>query len=76
MDGERESRDEPMAVPVDTAAEQRELEEAGWVRVEREGKTLWQRPESGHLYPQGAAITLVRRGAHSGEVPDEQKGGS
>ncbi len=75
MDGDRESRDEPMAVPVDTAAEQRELEEAGWVRVEREGKTLWQRPESGHLYPQGAAITLVRRDAHSGEAPEEREGG-
>ncbi len=57
---------EPEAVPVDKEQEQRELEEAGWERLERQGKTVWRNPESGHLYPQGAAIALLRRGVFGG----------
>lgn len=56
-----ESRDEPAAEGIDKEAEQRELEAAGWIRLERQGKIVWQNPESGHLYPQGAAINFVRR---------------
>lgn len=55
-----ESRDEPAAERIDKEAEQRELEAAGWIRLEQQGKIVWQNPESGHLYPQGAAIDFVR----------------
>ncbi|MDP8940496.1 MAG: hypothetical protein M3N10_09455 [Actinomycetota bacterium] len=38
------------------------LEEAGWELVERNSqKILWRNPESGRLYPQGAAIKLIRK---------------
>lgn len=53
---------EPMAEPVDLEAERRELEEAGWEPIERAGKLVWRNPKSGHLYPQGAAISVLRRG--------------
>jgi len=49
-------------VPVDLKAQQRELEAAGWERLERVGKLVWRNPRSGHLYPQGAAIALIRAG--------------
>jgi hypothetical protein len=26
------------------------------------GKLVWRNPRSGHLYPQGAAISLIRAG--------------
>ncbi len=74
MDGAREQRDEPAAEQIDKEAEQSELEAAGWERMEREGKIVWRNPESGHLYPQGAAVALVRKGAGSGDVPEEQEG--
>jgi hypothetical protein len=58
--------EEPLAVPIDKEAEQRELKEAGWELIETAtGKILWRNPESDHLYPQGAAISLLRRKAHS-----------
>ena len=69
MTGRREEegagayRDKPAAAePIDKEAEQRELEEAGWERIERLGKTVWRNPHSGHLYPQGVAIALLRAG--------------
>lgn len=62
VSNDEEPREQPEAVPIDKEAEQRELEAAGWVRIERAGKVVWQNPESGHLYPQGAAIDLLRRG--------------
>ncbi len=38
------------------------LEEAGWERAEVVGReTYWRRPDSGRLYPQGAAYDVVRR---------------
>ncbi len=41
--------------------ERRELEAAGWEHVDDVvGKRLWKSPDSGHLYPQDAAITIVR----------------
>ncbi len=52
-----------MVERIDKAAEQRELKTAGWEPVERLGKTVWRNPESGHLYPQGVAIRLVRERA-------------
>jgi hypothetical protein len=60
----------PEAVPVDLEAQRRELEEAGWTRVERLGKLVWQRPDSHYLYPQGVAIRLVR------EAAENETGGS
>ena len=55
----------PDAVPVDLEAQRRELEEAGWKRLERLGKVVWQRPNSNYLYPQGVAIRLVRQAAEN-----------
>jgi hypothetical protein len=51
----------PSAVPVDLEALRQELEAAGWARLERLGKVVWRNPKSGRLYPQGAAISAVRR---------------
>ncbi len=68
--------DEPEAEPIDKEAEQRELEAAGWERMEREGKTVWRNPGSGFLYPQGTAIALVREGADLGDLPRQPEGGA
>ncbi len=54
---------QPDAVPVDLEAQRRELEEAGWKRLERLGKVVWQRPNSNYLYPQGVAVRLIREAA-------------
>ncbi len=50
-------------------AERRELEEAGWVLVERVAteKIIWRNPESGHLYTQESALARVRERARRGE---------
>lgn len=56
-----EPLEEPVTEQIDKEAEQRQLEAAGWERIEREGKIVWRNPESGHLYPQGAALALVRK---------------
>ncbi len=37
------------AAPVDLEAQRRELEEAGWMRIERLGKVVWRRPNSTYL---------------------------
>jgi hypothetical protein len=71
-----EPRDEPEVERIDKESEQRELEDAGWVRMERGGKTVWQNPQSGHLYPQGAAIALVRENAGSEDVAAEPEDGT
>ena len=48
--------------------ERRELEEAGWDLVERRAdETVWRNPESGHLFPQEAALAFVRERARRGE---------
>ncbi len=67
-------RDEPFAEPVDPEADQRELEAAGWKRIERQGKIVWRNPESGHLYPQGVAIALVRERAEAQDLPQGSEG--
>jgi hypothetical protein len=41
--------------------ERAELEAAGWEAVEGERETYWCKPDSRHLYPQEAAIAVVRR---------------
>jgi len=61
-------------VRVDLEAQERELVAAGWERLERVGKIVWRNPRSGHLYPQGAAIALIRTGKISGasDKPGEE----
>ena len=55
-------------------AQRRELEAAGWELVERGGgKTIWRNPQSGSLYPQSVAITMVREGP-SPRISDEASG--
>ena len=41
--------------------EGQELEEAGWERVDLEGKTYFSKPSSGRVYPRGAAYDTHRR---------------
>jgi hypothetical protein len=49
----------------------RELEAAGWELIERGGgKTIWRNPQSGRLYPQSVAITMMRE-APSPRIVDE-----
>jgi hypothetical protein len=60
-------RDEPEVVPVDPEAQQRELEQAGWERLERLDKAVWRHPRSGHFYPQGAAIQRLRWDRRTGQ---------
>jgi ectoine hydroxylase-related dioxygenase (phytanoyl-CoA dioxygenase family) len=49
------------AVELVRQKEARILEAAGWERVEEaEGETYWCRPDSGRLYPQGAAYDVVQ----------------
>lgn len=62
--------EEPATESIDKEGEQHELEAAGWELVEREGKIVWRNPNSGHLYPQGAAIALLRRDTNPGESAD------
>jgi hypothetical protein len=51
--------------------QRRELEAAGWELIERGGgKTIWHNPQSGRLYPQSVAITMVREGP-SPRIADE-----
>ena len=74
MSDAEERWDELEAEPIDKEAEQRELEAAGWEQVERQGKIVWRNPESGHLYPQGVAVALVREGGNAEEVPKNPEG--
>jgi hypothetical protein len=56
--GQRLSGDH--AVELVRRKEARALEEAGWERAEEVGReTYWRRPDSGRLYPQGAAYDVV-----------------
>ena len=43
--------------------DQRELEDAGWERLERDGEIVWRNPENGFVYPAGIALSMVREGA-------------
>jgi hypothetical protein len=55
--------------------QQHELEAAGWELVERGGgKTIWRNPQSGRLYPQYVAITMVREGP-SPRISGKEPGG-
>ncbi len=60
-DGLRGSWKGPAPTEEELEQERRELEAAGWEYVEESiGKTFWKNPDSGYLYPQDAAITIVR----------------
>ena len=51
--------------------QRRQLEAVGWELVERGGgKTIWRNPQSGRLYPQSVAITMVREGPSPRIVDD------
>lgn len=52
---------EQKAVPIDPEGEQRELEAAGWERLDVQGKIFWVNPQSGHRHPQGPAIRRMRQ---------------
>jgi len=39
---------------------ERRLYEAGWERVDLGGETYFSKPDSGHLYPRGAAYDTYR----------------
>ena len=49
------------AVPIDPEGEQRELEAAGWEKVDVQGKIFWVDPQSGYRYPQDSAIRRMRQ---------------
>ena len=60
-DGLRESWKGRKPTEEELEQECQELEAAGWELVdEAVGKRLWRKPDSGHLYPQDAAVTIVR----------------
>ena len=42
--------------------EEQELGEAGWERAEAGGETYWRKPDSGHMYPRGAAYDVHKKG--------------
>ncbi|HVE99997.1 MAG TPA: hypothetical protein VNA27_01485 [Rubrobacteraceae bacterium] len=66
--------EKPNSVATDLEAQQRELEAAGWVRSERQGKLFWRNPKSGHVYPQGAAVEQLRRSAEGADEESESDG--
>jgi hypothetical protein len=67
---------EPESVPINPERERRELEAAGWKRIEeRSGKVVWQHPTSGALYPQGAALARLSMDLASEDALDEESGG-
>ncbi len=73
MSIEKDQREDPLSVSYNPGEEQRKLEAAGWERMDRQGKLFWRNPQSGHLYPQGAAVQRLR-GITASE--EESEGGS
>ncbi len=67
MSNEKDQREDPLYVSYDPEKEQRKLEAAGWEREDRQGKLFWRNPQSGRLYPQGAAVQRLREIAASEE---------
>ena len=55
--------------------DRRELEAAGWERLERsDGKDVWLDPDNGFMYPQDVAAALVREGKEGDDVPKDPEG--
>jgi hypothetical protein len=72
-EGIEEYRDDPPeTVPLDLEAVENELGALGWELVEKADKRLWRNPNSGHLYPQGAAIALIRAGKLPGASTEKE----
>ncbi len=71
MSIEKNWREDPIFVSYNPSKEQRELEAAGWEKVERQGKLFWRNPQSRHLYPQGTAVQRLRAIAASEESEDD-----
>ncbi len=67
MSIEKDRREDPLSVSYDPSKEQRKLEAVGWERVDRQGKLFWRNPQSGRLYPQGAAVQRLQAITASGE---------
>ncbi len=67
MSIEDDRREDTDSVSYDPHKEQRKLEAAGWKRVDRQGKLFWRNPQSGHVYPQGAAVKRLR------EIPSQEE---
>jgi hypothetical protein len=57
---DKDSREDPVSVSYNPSKEQGKLEDAGWERVDRQGKLFWKNPQSGRLYPQGAAVQRLQ----------------
>ena len=54
--------------------DRRELEAAGWERLERsDGKDVWLDPDNGFMYPQAVAVAMVREGKEA-DVPSDPEG--
>jgi len=54
--------------------DRRELEAAGWERLERsDGKDIWLDPDNGFMYPQAVAVAMVREGKEA-DVPRDPEG--
>jgi hypothetical protein len=54
--------------------DRRELEAAGWKRLERsDGKDVWLDPDNGFMYPEAVAVAIVREGKES-DVPKDSEG--
>ena len=70
--GMRESWKGPEPTEEELEQERQELEKAGWEYVEDYvGKCLWRKPDSRHLYPQDAAVTLIRGENEADDVEED-----
>ncbi len=49
MSIDKDSREDPVSVSYNPSKEQGKLEDAGWERVDRQGKLFWKNPQSGRL---------------------------
>jgi hypothetical protein len=53
--------------------DRRELEAAGWERLERsDGKDVWLDPDNGFMYPQAVAVAMVREGSEADVSSDPE----
>ena len=68
---DKDQREDPKSVSYDPTEEQRELEAAGWECEDRQGKLFWRNPQSGHVYPQGAAMKRLQEIVSEEEQEDD-----
>jgi hypothetical protein len=68
-------RDRSLASAGGHEQDRRELEAAGWERLERsDGKDVWLDPDNGFMYPQAVAVAMVREGKEAADVPRDPEG--